>query len=369
MDQFRKMFKMPGTEGDIRRLKHAKSMPLRSKSKSGREQGTDPNKPVYRGKAPLRPSDIVYVKHNVGVNEISRDSQEGLSHPGYHDPYYDILDKFPAPPAPPPVPPRSPLRTRSVNKCDEASYVMEATLNCLPRFIRKPPSVLHRREFPIHGAVVIPEPPIEDNFPVISSNAILGSHTPRQAERMRAQSQSSPSPAAHPTHGQALNWNHSRLHPSNTHPPLSRSAAHTSRSNLRQPPPISLRSRTHSGDSRGGPHVGDALDHIERERARKLIAASPSSPPVPVNAPFALRPIYFDMQDPHCLKMGLNYHLHLAIGTGRPLDARYYQGGYHRLVEASVPEGLVPEVGTKWSNDFLPSASCACTTSLIERRK
>ncbi|KAF9227449.1 hypothetical protein BS17DRAFT_465920 [Gyrodon lividus] len=384
MDQFRKIFKMSGPDTDVRQLKHAKSMPLRSKSKSRREQESDPNKPVYRGKTPLKPSDIVYVKQTSKTMVISREIQADGSHLGYHDPYYDILDRFPTPPAPPPVPPRSHLRAMSLNKRDEASHVVEAALEYAPAgrvrtvqrsssvtcFSRptaaaypalsgKSPSLRQRREFPIHGAVAIPELPIEDKFPVINSNAVLGSHTPRQAERMPAQSQSQ---AAHPT------LNHSRLQQSNTLP-LSRSAAHASRSNLRQPSSTSLRSRTPSGAGRGGPHIGDALDHIERERARKWIAGCPPSPPVAGNAPFNLRPIYFDMQDPHCLRTGLNYHLHLAIGTGRPLDARYYEGGYHRLLEANIPKGINPEVGTKWSSDFLPSASCACTTNFIEPRK
>ncbi|KAF8844734.1 hypothetical protein BDN67DRAFT_674715 [Paxillus ammoniavirescens] len=174
---------------------------------------------------------------------------------------------------------------------------------------------------------------------------------------MRAQSQSQ---ATHLAYGQS----HSRLQQSSTHPPLYRSAVHGSRPNLRQPSPASLRSRTQSGAGRGGPHSGDAMDHAERERARKWIAKSPRSPPVPDNAPFYLRPIYFDMRNRRCLDVGLNHHLQLATGTGRPLDARYYEGGYHRLLEAGIPQGIVPEVGAEWSDDFLPSASCACTSLL-----
>ncbi|KIJ18861.1 hypothetical protein PAXINDRAFT_96983 [Paxillus involutus ATCC 200175] len=361
MDQFRKIFKMSGPDADTRPLKHAKSMPLRSKSKSRREQEPDPNKPVYRGKTPLKPSDIVYVKQTPDVVGFSGDYQEDRLHRGYHDPYYDILEKFPSPPAPPPVPPRSPLRSTSLNKRDATPYVVEATVKyspagrvrtvqrsssvacfsrptaaAYPALSGKPPSLRQRREFPIHGAVAIPEPPIEDKLPVISSNAILGSHTPRHAERMRAKSQSQ---ATHLAYGQ----NHSRLQQSSTRPPLSRSAVHASRPNLRQPSPASLRSRTPSGAGRGGPHSGDAMDHVERERARKWIAQSPMSPPVPDNAPFYLRPIYFDMRNHRCLDVGLNYHLHLATGTGRPLDARYYEGRYHRLLEANIPKGIVPE--------------------------
>ncbi|KAF8844737.1 hypothetical protein BDN67DRAFT_1007902 [Paxillus ammoniavirescens] len=180
-----------------------------------RDLEPDPNKPVYRGKTPLKPSDIVYVKQTPDAVEFPGVHQGDRSHLGYHDPYYDILETFPSPPAPPPVPPRSPLRTTSLNKRDATPYVVEATVKYAPAgrvrtvqrsssvacFSRptaavypalsgKPPSVRQRREFPIHGAVAIPEPPIEDKLPFISNNAILGSHTPRQAERMRAQSQS-----------------------------------------------------------------------------------------------------------------------------------------------------------------------------------
>ncbi|KIK97100.1 hypothetical protein PAXRUDRAFT_136996 [Paxillus rubicundulus Ve08.2h10] len=382
MDQFRKILKMAGPDADTRPLRHANSMPMRSKSKSRREQEPDPNKPVYRGKTPLKPSDIVYVKQTPDTVGLSGDHQEDRLYPGYHDPYYDILNKFPSPPAPPPVPPRNPLRSTSLNKRDAAPYVVEATLRhapagrvrtvqrsssvacfsrptaaAYPALSGKPPSLRQRREFPIHGAVAIPEPPIEDKLPVIGSNAVLGSHTPRQAERMRAKSQSQ---AAHLAHGQ----NHSRWQQSGAHPPLSHAVVHALPPNLRQPSVTSLRSRAPSGVGRGRTHTGDATDHVEWEEARKRIVTSPLSPPVLENAPSYLRPIYFDMRNHRCLAIGLDYHLHLATGTGRPLDARYYEGGYHRLLEASIPKGIVPEVGTEWSNDFPPSASCACTSLL-----
>ncbi|KAH7888816.1 hypothetical protein F5I97DRAFT_753051 [Phlebopus sp. FC_14] len=372
MDQFRRIFRISGVDSDAAPLKHAKSMPLRSKSKTHSDQEADYRKPAYRGQHPLQKTDIVYVEQFPGVLDISH-SMEDPPRPRYNDTYGDLLDKFPCPPPPPPVPPRSPLRSMSLNKREDTPYIVEGTLKCVSagrvRTIQRSSSVAcfsrptavaypdltvgssvqqQRREFPIHGNIPIPELAAHNKL------HLLGSDSSRRADRLRA-----PSHAPWPTYSQAaVNYPIPHAH---THPLMPRSAVHASRSNLQQPSSPSIRSRTPSGTGRGqGPTLGDALDAQERERARRMIAKAPFSPPVVDNLPFNLRPIYFDMQNPRCDKLGLNYHLHLAIGSGRPLDARY-DGEYHRLLEPDLPKGIVPEVGQKWSVDFIPVASCPCT--------
>ncbi|KAG1767455.1 hypothetical protein EDD22DRAFT_306093 [Suillus occidentalis] len=102
-------------------LKHSKSMTFGlSPQRSTREPCANPSKPVYRGKAPLNTSDIIYIEQAPGILDIERARcypgfRDLLPHRADCDSLTDLLDQFPSTPPPPPRPPRSALRTASLN--------------------------------------------------------------------------------------------------------------------------------------------------------------------------------------------------------------------------------------------------------------
>lgn len=73
-----------------------------------REPDVDPRKPVYRGKTPLKTSDIVYIEQAPGVLDIHRtDIYEYIpNNPpprAYPDTHEDLLDIHPRHPQDPPT--------------------------------------------------------------------------------------------------------------------------------------------------------------------------------------------------------------------------------------------------------------------------
>jgi hypothetical protein len=91
---------------------------------STRDSRSDPLKPTYRGKTPLKTSDIVYIEEAPGILDMHHaqwypDLRDLAPPPDHFDTYADLLDdlldQFPNPPPPPPRPPRSVLRTTSLN--------------------------------------------------------------------------------------------------------------------------------------------------------------------------------------------------------------------------------------------------------------
>lgn len=120
MNFFRKMFQK--SNDDRVALTHSKSMPLGS-SLQGRMREpprTDPSKPAYRVKTPLKKSDIVYVEQAPGMLEIIHGKLS--QHAYYHGPSRavsdaraDLLAKFPHSPQPTEGLPRSGFRALSLN--------------------------------------------------------------------------------------------------------------------------------------------------------------------------------------------------------------------------------------------------------------
>lgn len=321
MDQFRKIFKLSGQDSHERSLKHSKSMPLR-KPKSPKERDGECWMSVRRTKEPLKSSRLNGRErmHGVLVTQHQRSYGDGL-----HGSFVDLLDKFPDPPGPPPRPPRNPLRATSLNN---TSYITDPTPHPTPA--KKPSSVSQspgsqHRKFAMHHATPISNPDREIDI-VVPDNVMLGSVIPRRMARDRAHME-----------------------------------AHVHGNDLNHPASYSTSGRGRGSRSRDAPIAGRIDFGSERERARKWISESPVAPPIYEDMPYNLRPVRFDMRNSKCVQVGLDYHAQLAAGTGRPLDARY-DGQYHRLLDPSFPQGLVPEVGCNWSKDILPGPVCPCTT-------
>ncbi|KAL4074037.1 hypothetical protein V8B97DRAFT_1277697 [Scleroderma yunnanense] len=264
MDQFRKFFKLSGPASSTKPLKHSKSMPLRSGAKAIKEED-EHKKPVYRGKGPLKTSDLTYVEQIPGMLDIPRSTYQNPSRPGCHSSYLDLLDRFPSPPGPPPIPPRSPLRSMALDDNTTDHVVNHPTR--YPPIGQEP--VVHRsvsvtsfsyptstvytspgqprsrlcREFPISPAGPIP---IDEEQEAILQQRppVLGSVTPRRARRFLSQSQDT-----YPTHAPVVLQRH---RPLQNHPNLSSyPALQGCRPNLRKPSSTSLRSRAYTGAGLG----------------------------------------------------------------------------------------------------------------------
>jgi len=235
-------------------LKHAKSMPLRPGPKSVEQEG-EHQKPVYRGRRPLKTSDLVYVEQIPGILDIDRSTYANPSRPGFHSSYLDLLDRFPSPPSSLPVPPQNPLRSLTVNNSDTTTYVVDHPTHCPPAgreaalqrsasasSFSYPTSIAYKslnqprsrrcHEFPT-GPVAIDE---EQESGLQEKPPVLGSVTPRRSRRFLSQSHD-------PAHSPAVLQRHrpckNHLNPSFTHP-----AAQGCRSKLGKPSSISLQSRT-----------------------------------------------------------------------------------------------------------------------------
>jgi hypothetical protein len=336
-------------------------------SSKARTREPDPDKPVYRGKTPLKTSDIVYIEQAPGTLDLHHaekytyisDNPPRRAYPNTHE---DLLDQFPNPPGPPPRPARNPLRTTSLNSHSSTPQVPIQTYGTTgqrmasrERTMHRSPSVacfsrptasaypsLARRQQRREATV---DQALEDVLKTSTDKApILGSS--RQAERVRAQSQTGPSysPA---------------LPIPTTHSPRQTilRSVHSSRANLRRVPSKVAIPCTAAPDH-GQPYwphanYSEYLKEQDPHTIRSMINRYPVAPLNPHNDRFPehLRPIRFDMNDQRQFQKTLSYWIHTAIAQGRPLDARA-DGPYHRIVDAGDPSGIVPEVGSDWSRQY-----------------
>jgi hypothetical protein len=226
-------------------LKHSKSMTFGlSPQRSIREPCANPSKPVYRGKAPLKPSDITYIEQAPGILDIER----ARCYPGHrdHSPDHadcdsltDLLDQFPSTPPPPPRPPRSALRTASLNSKNSRPKLPLQNCNTSHQYVagrqrtlqRSPsaasfsrptatayPSLAHKQRYEVASDKAVANAMlqiVDDQIPVVGSS--------RQADCVRATLSAGRSytPAPAPTYS--------------TRPPISR-PAHSSHASLRRVP-------------------------------------------------------------------------------------------------------------------------------------
>ncbi|OJA09184.1 hypothetical protein AZE42_00672 [Rhizopogon vesiculosus] len=363
---FLKLFQKSNNEPVTSSLKHSKSMPygLSSKTRT-REIDVDPLKPVYRGKSPLKASDIVYIEQAPGIlnihykemyNHICDDEPNHV----YPDTHKDLLDQFPSPPGPPPRPSRSPLRTNSLNSHSGTPQIPSQAYNTTAQVTTGKERTMHRSP-----SVACFSRPTATAYPSLSGKQqrreataaqamqnilntghnkapILGSS--RQAERVRAKSQTGPSYSPAPPIPTA---------PS-PRPMISRSA-HSSRANLRRvPSQIAIPSAAAPDHGQSyWPHT-DYREFLKEQDPRAIRAMINRYPVAPLHSerlPEHLRPIRFDMNDQRQFQKTLSYWIHIAIAQGRPLDARA-DFAYRRILEAGNPSGIVPEVGSDWSQQM-----------------
>ncbi|KAG2150843.1 hypothetical protein DEU56DRAFT_908483 [Suillus clintonianus] len=265
-------------------LKHSKSVPygLCSDGRT-REPRADPSKAVYRGKTPLKPSDIIYVQQTPGVLDMfdAQMSQDVSFHPparAHFGTRADLQVKFPDFPQPP-VPIRSASRTTSMN------------------------------------SKIRPQLPIQDGH-----TPVLGSS--RQAERVRAKSSIARSYT--PTPAPPVPTTHSPR-------PIILRSTPSSRPRLHHVPShVAIHGQSHR-DYR------DFLKEQDPDVIRKMINTYPVAPLCRKQTPAHLRPIRFDMDDPHEMKP-IGYFVRAAMTNGCPLDARA-DGSYRRIINAVDPNG------------------------------
>ena len=250
-----------GQAGGTTPLKHAKSMPLRSGPKSVEQEG-EHQKPVYRGKGPLKTSDLVYVEQIPGMLDIDRSTYANPSRPGFHSSYLDLLNRFPSPPSSLPVPPHNPLRSVATNNSNATAYVVDHPTHCPPAgreatlqrsasasSFSYPTSIAYKslnqprgrqcRDFPA-GPIAIDE---EQESGFQEKPPVLGSVAPRRSRRFLSQSHDS---AHSPAVPQSLRPCKNHPNPSFSHP-----AAQGCQSTLGKPSSISLQSRNPSRAGRG----------------------------------------------------------------------------------------------------------------------
>ncbi|KAG2127989.1 hypothetical protein DEU56DRAFT_819808 [Suillus clintonianus] len=304
-------------------LKHSKSVPygLCSDGRT-REPRADPTKAVYRGKTPLKPSDIIYVEQTPGVLDMfhTQMSQDVSFHPparAHFGTRADLQDKFPDFPQPP-VPIRSASRTTSLNSKLRPQLPIQNSatggqhITGRERPIQWSPSV---------GCVSHATPTAHSSIPQKQQRreATVGQaladvlktadgHTP--AERVRAKSSTARSYT--PTPAPPVPTTHS-------------------------PRPIILRSTPSSRPHLHHSHrdYRDFLKEQDPDVIRKMINTYPVAPLCSERTPAHLRPIRFDMDDPHQMKP-FGYFVRVAMTNGCPLDARA-DGSYRRIINAVDP--------------------------------
>lgn len=226
-------------------------MPFRSGAKVVEEEDGH-QKPVYRGKKPLKTSDLVYIEQIPGILDIDRSTYANPSRPGFHSSYMDLLDRFPSPPSSLPMPPRNPSNSMNSNTI---AYAVDQT-HCYSTgrgihfqravstpTVTYPTSTTHKslgtrtrthsrqcREFPITPVLLDGGQEILD---FQENPPLLGSVAPRRPHRFLSQSHD-------PVHSPQCH----RPYKSHPNPPFSCRK-------LNKPSNISLRSRVYSGAGRG----------------------------------------------------------------------------------------------------------------------
>lgn len=326
---------------------------------------TDPLKPVYRGKTPLKTSDIIYIEQAPGVLDIRRAERypdlRDLSPPRAHlDTYADLLDQFPSPPQPPPRPPRSALRTASLNSKNSRPQLSLKNCNTSDQLVAGRQRTLQRSPsvtcFSRPTATAYPSLARKQRHEATGDQAVANvlqiadSQVPEvwssgQADCARVKSSADrsytipPVPSASP------------ITTTQSPRPLISRSAHSSRINLRCVPSHLAIPRIAAPDHGQFYWPHDNYREFLEEQDPTVISAMITRYPIaPCYDPSQgqLRPIRFDMEDPSHFRKTLSYFIHMAVAQGRPLDARA-DGPYHRIVDAGDPTGIVPDVGTDWA--------------------
>ncbi|KAG2750331.1 hypothetical protein P692DRAFT_20729881 [Suillus brevipes Sb2] len=287
MNPFKKMFQK---SDDDKTLKHSQSMPyLLSLEGRTRDYRPDSSRPAYRGKTPLKKSDIVYVEQAPGVLETHHGKPSQYTH--HHRPTRanfeerpDLLAKFPHSPAPTEGLPRSGFRAISLNS---------------------------------NG--IRPQVPV---------------HNPKRIHTTSSNSRSyTPAPPIPTTHG--------------PRPMISRSA-HSSRVNLRRVPSHTAilvpAAPDHGHPSRPQRDYREFLNEQDPNILRRMINEFPVAPLCTERTPAQLRPIRFDMVDSRDFQKTFRESLETAIAQGRPLDARA-GGPYRRIIDVTDILDIVLETG------------------------
>ncbi|KAG1893853.1 uncharacterized protein F5891DRAFT_743313 [Suillus fuscotomentosus] len=335
MNSFKKMFQK-SNDDQKGSLKHSKSMPYGFSSEGRRREPLrdDSSKPVYRGKTPLKKSDIVYVKQAPGILDIYHGKSQ---HTYYHGPARanvdtradsDLLAKFPHSPEPTEGLPRRGFRALSLNS--KAIKPQIPIYNSGTSDQEAYPSIPHGKQG--HEATV-DQPSADVRWTPDNHTRSVG-----LAERIRAKSSTDrsnihppPAPAPPLPTTRALN------------PTLSRSA-HSSHVNLREvPSQVAVSTPVPAHPQSYWPY--SQYDEISHEQdptvLSEMINGYPLTPVRSASCPEHTRPIYFDIDEPYCLEKTLRWYIHMALAERRPLDARA-GGRYHRIVDASNM-GIAPE--------------------------
>ncbi|KAG1746197.1 hypothetical protein EDB19DRAFT_383933 [Suillus lakei] len=314
MNSFKSRFQK--NDNQMASLKHSKSMVFGHDSEGRMREPprTDPSKPVYRGKTPINKSDIVYVEQAPGILDI---------HTLPPKVYYGL--------------PRSGFRAISLNsKTISPQPPVQNPSTSGQQAYPSIPRRHQRREATADQAVADMLKTADGHTPILGSS--------RQAERVRAKSSvgrsytPAPPPPPVPT----------------THSPLTIISrfAHGSGVNFRDVPSHIVIPFTPAPDRGQSYWPYGNYDAISKERdpevIRETINRFPIAPPCNERCPKHLRPVYFDMGLPCHVEQTLGPYIRKALAHGRPLDARA-DGDYHRIIDARVPAGIVPETGSDWS--------------------
>lgn len=339
MKSFKKIFQK-SNDDQTAPFKHSKSMPyLLSSEGTTREPRAYFPKPVYRGKTPLKKSDIVYVEQAPGVLEIYHGE---LSQNTYYygptrttfDKREDLLTKFPHSPETVEGLPRSGFRAISLNSRNTRPQV--PVHNSSTSGQQAYPSIPGRKQR--HEASV--DQASADVLQIPDDHIRSG----RLAERIRTKSSTSrpctPAPPVPTTHS--------------PRPKISRSA-HSSRVNIHRTPshvamPVPA-APDHENPSRPQRDYRQFLEERDPKVIRRMINEYPIAPLCSERTPEHLRPIRFDMVDPRYFQKVFREYVEMAIVRGRPLDARV-GGPYRRIIDMVDLIGI-PETGSGLSRQVV----------------
>ncbi|KAG2055731.1 hypothetical protein BDR06DRAFT_311176 [Suillus hirtellus] len=326
MNPFKKMFQK-SNDDKTASLKHSKSMPyLLSLEGRTREHRVDP-KPVYRGKTPLKKSDIVYIEQAPGILEIYHGKLS--QHTYYHEPTHtdlntrgDLLAKFPHSPEPVQGLPRSGFRTVSLNS--KAIGLQVPVHNSRTSSLQACPSIPRRTQRP--------EATVDQASADVLQTPDENARSDRLTERIPAESSTGRSYTPVPT----------------THSPrpvLSRSA-HNSRVHIPHVPSHIAIQVPAAPDHRhpSGPHrdYHEFYGQQDPEVILGMISKYPIAPLRSERTPEHLRPIRFDIVDSRYFQEEFMENIETAVAQGRPLDVRV--GGHcRRIIDAVDPMCIIPE--------------------------
>ncbi|KAG2148297.1 hypothetical protein BD769DRAFT_561046 [Suillus cothurnatus] len=340
MNSFKKIFQK-SNDDQTASLKHSKSMPyLLSLEGRTRDHRDHPSKPIYRGKSPLKKSDIVYIEQAPGMLEIYHGKLS--QHTYYHSPINatsdkreDLLAKFPHSPEPVEGLPRSGFRAVSLNSQGIRPQVPVHNLSTTTQ--QAYPSMPRRRQR------------LEASVGQSSADLlqIPDDHTRSAglAERIRAKSSTNRSCALDPP----VPTTHSPR-------PIIPRSAHSSHVNIHHIPPhvaIPAPAMPNRGyPSRPQRDYRQFLEERDPNVIRRMINQYPIAPLCSERTPEHLRPIRFDMVDPRYFQKTFREYVETAVAQGRPLDARV-GGPYRRIIDMVDLIGIVPETGNDRSQQVV----------------